>query len=85
MHGGGAAALRAHRSYLAISHRIIVLSRRARWEGFRVGSPARYIHGGGNPAGKGASMSGTEHAADPGDTGGDLPGIDTSVARKRPG
>ena len=25
-------------------------------------------------------MSGTEHVADPGDTGGDLPGIDTSVA-----
>ena len=25
-------------------------------------------------------MSGTEHAADPGDTGGDLPGIDTSAA-----
>jgi hypothetical protein len=25
-------------------------------------------------------MSGTEHAADPGDTGGDLPGIDTSMA-----
>ena len=32
MYGGGAAALRAHRSYLAISHRIIVLSRPARWE-----------------------------------------------------
>jgi len=30
MHCGGAAALRAHRPYLAISHRIIVLSRRAR-------------------------------------------------------
>jgi len=30
VHGGGAAALRAHRPYLAISHRIIVLSRPAR-------------------------------------------------------
>ena len=35
MHGGGASALRAHRSYLAISHGIIVLPRSARWEGFR--------------------------------------------------
>jgi hypothetical protein len=30
MHRGGAAALRARRPYLAISHRNIVLSRRAR-------------------------------------------------------
>ena len=80
MHGGGAAALRAHRSYLAISHRIIVLSRRARWEGFRAGSPARAIFTAAGLYREGASMSGTEHAADPGDTGGDLPGIDTSVA-----
>jgi S-adenosyl methyltransferase len=43
MHGGGAAALRAHRSDLAISHRIIVLSRLARWEGLRSASPARAI------------------------------------------
>jgi len=35
VHGGGTAALRAHRSYLAKSHCIIVLPRSARREGFR--------------------------------------------------
>jgi hypothetical protein len=79
MHGGGAAALRAHRAYLAISHGIIVLSRSAWWEGIRTARRAIFatavLHR------EGASMSGTEQAAgrDHAD-GGARRVIDTSVA-----
>ena len=81
MHGGGGAALRTHRSYLAISHRNIVLSRLARWEGLRSPSPARAIYTAAGTLAEGASTSGADVTGDTGDTGGDPPGIDTSVAR----
>ncbi len=45
--GGPAGYPSGHRSYLAISHGIIVLSRPARREGFRPPG-ARYIRDGGN-------------------------------------
>ena len=69
MHGGGGAALRTHRSYLAISHRNIVLSRLARWEGLRSPSPARAIYTAAGTLAEGASTSGADDTGDTGDTG----------------
>ena len=68
MHGGGGAALRTHRSYLAISHRNIVLSRLARWEGLRSPSPARAIYTAAGTLAEGASTSGADVTGGTGDT-----------------